>query len=294
MAKNDGTETTTAAEDVAAMGLTGSNVVAAEDAPIVDRVSNPARAINIQDTKTLKILEQENVALPRSTPNPVVPYFPSTVKILRGPGGSQVFYEGSGLVDENNSIARPNKYAADQNDIYTEFFRVTNTADRNALFSTMQKLGYYQGKKPSAQALQGLGLVYEDQRAIEAVMMLANNKGRTMKALVNLVATGQIPTAGATGGSGRTISVVSREDAAKQTGNSFFELLGRAPTQAELKSAISFIQSSDRSRQLSNTEDPTSLPVAAEEQAKKASPGEFGSYSAGKAINQIFSLLGGQ
>jgi len=292
MAKNDGTETTTAAEDVAALGLTDSSG-AAVDAPLVDRVSNPARAINIQDTKTLKILEQENDAFARSTPNPVVPYFPSTVKILRGPGGSQVFYEGSGLVDENNSIARPNKYAADQNDIYTEFFRVTNTADRNALFSTMQKLGYYEGKKPSAQALQGLGLAYEDRAAIEAFMMLANSKGRTMKALVNLVAAGKIPTAGGTGGSGRTISVVSREDAAKQTGNAFFELLGRAATPAEVKIAVQAIQDMDRKRQLSNVENPTTLGVAAEQQAMKASPGEFGAYSAGKAINQIFSLLGG-
>ena len=293
MAKNDGTETTTAAEDIAEMELSDASG-AADDAPIVDRVISPARAINIQDTQTLKVLEQENVTFPRSKPNPVVPYFPSTVKILRGPGGSQVFYEGEGLVDENNSIAKANKYDTDTTSIFNEFFRVKNPADRNALFLTMQKLGYYEGDKPSPQALQGLGLTYKDQRAMEAFLLLGNNKGRTLKALVNLVATGQIATAGGTGGSGRTISVVSTEDAAKQTGTSFFELLGRAPTPAELKSAVAFIQGKDRSRQLSNTEDPTSLPVAAEEEAKKASPGEFGAYSAGKAINQIFSLLGGQ
>ena len=293
MAKNDGTENETAAEAITRIGLTDASG-ADVDAPTVDKVINPARAINIKDTQTLKVLEKENAIFPRSKPNPVVPYFPSTVKILRGPGGSQVFYEGEGLVDENNSIAKDTKYDITIDLIRDEFFRVSNPADRNALFSTMQKLGFYEGDKPSPQALQGLGLTSKDERAMEAFLVLGNRKGRTLKALVNLVATGQIATAGGTGGSGRTISVVSTEDAAKQTGTSFFELLGRAPTPAELKSAVAFIQGKDRSRQLSNTEDPTSLPVAAEEEAKKASPGEFGAYSAGKAINQIFSLLGGQ
>jgi len=291
MAKNDGTETKTAAEMIAEMEL--SDASGAEGAIAPDPVYNPSREINL-DTKTIGFLEQEKTQFPRKTPDPRFSFYPSTVKVLRGPGESRVFYQGSGLVDENNSIAKANKYDITIATIRDEFFRVKNSADRNAMFSTIQKLGYYEGDKPSPQALQGLGLTSKDERAMEAFLVLGNNTGRTLKALVNLVATGKIPTAGGTGGSGRTISVVSREDAAKQTGNSFFELLGRAPTQAELKSAISFIQSSDRSRQLSNTEDPTSLPVAAEEQAKKASPGEFGSYSAGKAINQIFSLLGGQ
>ena len=94
-------------------------------------------------------------------------------------------------------------------------------------------------------------------------------------------------------GTGRTVSVVSREDAAKQTGDAFFQLLGRAATPAEVKIAVQAIQDMDRQRQLSNVEDPTTLGVAAEQQAMKASPGEFGAYSAGKAINQVFSLLGG-
>jgi hypothetical protein len=125
------------------------------------------------------------------------------------------------------------------------------------------------------------------------MLQLANNKGRTMKALVDLYATGAMKFPTGLAGGGRTVSVVSREDAAKQTGNAFFELLGRAATPAEVKIAVQAIQDMDRKRQLSNVENPTSLGVAAEQQAMKASPGEFGAYSAGKAINQIFSLLGG-
>ena len=291
MAKND--ETETAAEAVVRIGLTDASGVDPTIAPS-EKSYNPSRLINIEDTQTLKALELENVSYPRSKPNPVLPYFPSTVKILRGPGGSQVFYEGPGLVDENNSIAKANKYEYDDDTVFGEFFKVKNPADRSALFLTMQKLGYYEGDKPSPQALGGLGLNYRDREAMKAFLVLANNKGRTLKALVNLVAIGNITTPTGIGGSGRTISVVSREDAAKQAGNAFFELLGRSPTPAEIKSAVSFIQGQDRSRQLSNTENPTSLAVAAEQEAKKASPGEFGSYSAGKAINQIFSLLGGQ
>jgi hypothetical protein len=52
--------------------------------------------------------------------------------------------------------------------IFNEFFRVKNSADRNELFLTMQRLGYYEGEKPSQQALDGLGLAYKDQRAMEA------------------------------------------------------------------------------------------------------------------------------
>ena len=308
---NGDKDNTTAASKVTEMGLTGDTGVASTGlAPDPNAVVLPERVLDLTNTKNLDALRVEAGSSPRATSvgkegqknyqplfQPAVGLaatLPSTLKAQRGPGGTRWVYVGEDLVDENN-VLKP-KYTGSSEDIYKEFFRLKNDADRSQLFQTMERLGYYQNTaqgKPSPMALQGTGLTNTDEAAMRDFMLqLANNKGRTMKALVNLYATGAMKFPTGLAGGGRTVSVVSTEDAAKQTGTSFFELLGRAPTPAELKSAVAFIQGKDRSRQLSNTENPTSLPVAAEQQAKKASPGEFGAYSAGKAVNQIFSLLG--
>lgn len=304
---NGDKDNTTASQDVANIGLIGdtgvnsTGMVADPNAVVL-----PERLIDLTNTKNLDKLKTEAQSSPRATSigkdeklfQPAVGLaakLPSTLKAQRGPGGTRWVYVGEDLVDENNVLK--SKYTGTSEDIYREFFRLKNDADRSQLFQTMERLGYYQGTaqgKPSLQALQGIGLTNTDESAMRDFMLqLANNKGRTMKALVDLYATGAMKFPAGLAGGGRTVSVVSREDAAKQTGNAFFELLGRAATPAEVKIAVQAIQDMDRKRQLSNVENPTTLGVAAEQQAMKASPGEFGAYSAGKAINQIFSLLGG-
>ena len=309
---NGDKDNTTASQDVAEMKLVGdtgvnsTGMVADPNAVVL-----PERLLDLTNTQNLDRLKQEAAYSPRATSlgkegqknyqpvfQPAVGFaatLPSTLKAQRGPGGTRWVYVGEDLVDENNVLK--SKYTGTSEDIYREFFRLKNDADRSQLFQTMERLGYYQGTaqgKPSSQALQGIGLTNTDESAMRDFMLqLANNKGRTMKALVDLYATGAMKFPAGLAGGGRTVSVVSREDAAKQTGNAFFELLGRAATPAEVKIAVQAIQDMDRKRQLSNVENPTTLGVAAEQQAMKASPGEFGAYSAGKAINQVFSLLGG-
>ena len=304
---NGDKDNTTASQDLAEMNLIGDPGVTSTGMPVdPNAVVLPERLIDLTNTKNLDKLKTEAQSSPRATSigkdeklfQPAVGLaakLPSTLKAQRGPGGTRWVYVGEDLVDENN-VLQP-KYTGNSEDIYREYFKIKNDADRSQLFQTIQRLGYYQDTaqgKPSAQALQGDGLTSADERAMRDFMVqLANNKGRTMKALVDLYATGAMKFPTGLAGGGRTISVVSREDAAKQTGNAFFELLGRAATPAEIKAAVQVIQNMDRQRQLSNVEDPTSLGVAAEQQAMKASPEEFGAYSAGKAINQVFSLLGG-
>jgi len=291
MSKDDGKQT--AAEELTQAkdpGVAGS--VDSEIPFLGERVLKPQRIVDLTSTKTLDYLKKESDINPRPSAVGLAATLPATLRGQRGPSGTQWVYEGDNLVDEKNVISRP-PYKGDREEIYQEFFKLKNDADRSQFFTTMQRLGYYGNNKPSTQALRGLGLTDTDTAAMQDFMLqLANNKGRTMKALVDLVASGAIRVPESMG-SGRTVSVVSREDAAKQTGNAFFQLLGRAATPAEIKAAVQVIQSMDRQRQLSNVEDPTSLGVAAEQQAMKASPGEFGAYSAGKAINQVFSLLGG-
>ena len=295
-------DNTTAAEDLNEQGLTETSNNTGIQIPVdPNAVTPPERLVDLNSTKTLDFLKQDNLTSPRlvtmnngtpvSSATGLAATLPSTLKGRRGPGGTQWTYVGENLVDEKNVISQ-GKYKIDKEDIYKEFFRLKNDAQRAQLFETMQRLNFYGKDKPSPQALRGLGLTGSDYRALEDFMELSNSKGRTMKALVDLAATGgmKLPTGLATGG--RTISVVSREDAEKQTGSAFFALLGRAATPAEIKIAVQAIQGADRQRQLSNTEDPSSLGVAAEQQAKTSAPGEFGAYSAGKAVNQIFSLLG--
>jgi len=291
MSKDDGKQT--AAEELTQAKDPGVAGSADSEIPFLgERVLKPQRIVDLTSTKTLDYLKKESDINPRPSAVGLAATLPATLRGQRGPSGTQWVYEGDNLVDEKNVISRP-PYKGDREEIYQEFFKLKNDADRSQFFTTMQRLGYYGNNKPSTQALRGLGLTDTDTAAMQDFMLqLANNKGRTMKALVDLVASGAIRVP-ENMGSGRTVSVVSREDAAKQTGNAFFQLLGRAATPAEIKAAVQVIQSMDRQRQLSNVEDPTSLGVAAEQQAMKASPGEFGAYSAGKAINQVFSLLGG-
>lgn len=291
MSKDDGKQT--AAEELTQdkdPGVAGS--VDSEIPILEEKVLKPQRIVDLTSTKTLDYLKKETAISPRPSAVGLAATLPTTLRGQRGPNGTQWVYEGDNLVDEKNVISRP-PYKGDREEIYQEFFKLKNDADRSQFFTTMQRLGYYGNSKPSTQALRGLGLTDTDTAAMQDFMLqLANNKGRTMKALVDLVASGAIRVPESMG-SGRAVSVVSREDAAKQTGNAFFQLLGRAATPAEVKIAVQAIQNMDRQRQLSNVEDPTTLGVAAEQQAMKASPGEFGAYSAGKAINQVFSLLGG-
>jgi hypothetical protein len=288
---------TTATQDVNTMGLTGDTGVVGIDLPVdPNTVTPPTRVVNMNDPKTLEFIKQENLQFARPNATGILAAIPTTFKMQRSPSGSQWVsqwvYVGENLVDEKNVISQ-RKYEISTKGVYEEFFRLKNDAERTQLFQTMQRLGYYGNQKPSPQALRGLGLTSADAGALQDFMWLSNSKGRTMKALVNLIATGGIKVPDGLAGGGRTVSVVSREDAAKQTGTAFFELLGRAATPAEVKVAVQAIQDMDRQRQLSNVENPSTLDVAAEQQAKKAAPGEFGAYSAGKAINQIFSLLGG-
>lgn len=265
----------------------GEETTAPKRTPIVINPNNPA---------TQKIIQEEAGVYPRPNiagmdPSSLPALLPQTVTVQRGPGGSKWFYTGEKLVDEDDA---PSRSIYDPNsEIDTEFFKLKNEAERNQFFKALVALGYYgENGKPSPAALYGISLSGADTTAIGNFMVTANDRRRTMKALVNLWTSGDF-VGPPSMGTGRTVSVVSREDAAKQTGDAFFQLLGRAATPAEVKIAVQAIQDMDRQRQLSNVEDPTTLGVAAEQQAMKASPGEFGAYSAGKAINQVFSLLGG-
>jgi len=280
-------DTLIAEGDPGVTGAQGEETTVPKRTPIVINPNNLITQKTLQEEAG--IYPRPNIAGMDSTSLPGK--LPQTVTVQRGPGGSKWFYTGEKLVNEDDAPSRP-QYDPNS-EIDSEFFKLKNEAERNQFFKALVALGYYgENGKPSPAALYGISLSGADTTAIGNFMVTANDRRRTMKALVNLWTSGDF-VGPPSMGTGRTVSVVSREDAAKQTGDAFFQLLGRAATPAEVKIAVQAIQDMDRKRQLSNVEDPTTLGVAAEQQAMKAAPGEFGAYSAGKAINQVFSLLGG-
>lgn len=253
--------------------------------------------IDITDETTQLLLLDDKQNNPSTIATGYASTFPSTVDIVGFPGGTpQYIYKGSKLVEDNKLVR--NQYDVYSSEatgqINSEYYLIKNDAERSSLFSTIYRMGYYGGQKPSSTALAGLGMSNTDRNALGDFLDFSNRNTKTWRQMIKDVASGKINIGAATGaGTGRKISVLSREEGSKGIGEAFFDVLGRAPTPEEIKVALKAMQDLDRSRQLSGTEDPASIATAATLQAQKASPAEAGAYSMGRALNQVFSLLGG-
>ena len=213
----------------------------------------------------------------RSSGNPRVPTF---------------VYSGPQLFDENGRLSGKT-YAADGSDIDAEFFGVKNAAERATMISTAEKLGFFFGSKPSAAMIAGTGADTSDRRAIQMLLDYGVRNQMTWQAVANGLASGKI-NPGVISGGGASYSVVSTEDAMSAVGEEFFRILKRPPTPAEARQAALNIQNTERARATGRSMDPTSLNVAAREQAKSAAPTEYAANAAGDALTRIFSLLGGR
>jgi hypothetical protein len=202
-------------------------------------------------------------------------------------------YYGPQLVTENGRLSG-GTYSSDGSDIASEFFSVRTAAERQTMISTAQKLGLFYGSKPSGAMMSGTGLDASDQRAVQALLDFSVRNKLTWRAVAAKLSSGDIAPSAGGGGSGGGYSVVSTEDAMESVREEFFRVLKRPPTPAEARQAAINIQQAERSRATGGSMDPTSLGVAAREQATKAAPGEFAANSAGSAMTRIFALLGGQ
>lgn len=213
-----------------------------------------------------------------------------SIKSQRVAGGVVSYYDGDLLVNENGDIERP-MYDANGGDLLSEYARIVNPVERNSLLMTMKDYGFYGDSKPSELAMSGRGLTSQDERAMQLFFNYSSGQGRTWRAMLPLMQ-GQAKLVG--GGSGRTVSVVSTEDATRIFKEESLRLLGRMPTQQEIRAAVGAIQSQQRSRAGGGSMDAPSVTTAAQEQAMRVAPGERAAQSAGQAINQIFALLGGR
>lgn len=253
--------------------------------------------IDITDETTQLLLLDDKQNNPSKVATGYASTFPSTVDVVGLPGGTpQYIYKGSKLVEDNKLVR--NQYDVYSSEatgqINSEYYLIKNDAERSSLFSTIYRMGYYQGQKPSSTALAGLGMTNTDRNALGDFLDFSNRNTKTWRQMLKDVASGKINIGSATGGGGRKVSVVSREEASKSIGDAFFAVLGRPATPEEIKVGVKAVQDLERSRVLSGTEDPANLATAATLQAQKASPNEAGAYSMGQALNQVFALLGGR
>jgi hypothetical protein len=286
----------TSSEEITTMGVTEATQQAEEDvvnpgSPTIftgRSFKYPARAVQFSPA-TKQALLNDKIYDPNS---PVEGNF-------RKPFGGNVgvvYYEGPQLVDVDdygNKFIRPGGgYAKDGSDINYEYFSITNKQDRDLMFSTAQKLGFYGSNKPSQSAIAGTGFNNTDANALQSLYDYSTSQGVTWKNLGMQVASGRIPTV-PTGGSGRTVRVTSTEDIKTSLFDAFFTALGRAPTPEDIRLSVSAIQSSERKAGMGDSMDPTSLGVAARNQARQASPGEAAAVSTGTAIDRMFRLIGG-
>ena len=121
-------DNTTAEEDLNEIGLTETSNNTGMQVPVkLDAVTPPERLVDLNSTKTLDFLKEENRMSPRlvtmnngtpvSSATGLAATLPSTLKGRRGPGGTQWTYVGENLVDEKNVISQA-KYVIDKEDIY--------------------------------------------------------------------------------------------------------------------------------------------------------------------------------
>lgn len=214
----------------------------------------------------------------------------NTISTVPGRAGRIVVYSGDQLVNEDGNVVR-GQYDKNGKDLLSEYRSITSQAQLIELFSTLKDYGFYgDGGKPSDFALTGKGLMGNDEAAFQRFLDYSSGLGRTWRAVLPVVQGG----AKLVSGGGRTVSVVSTEDATKLFRQKSLQLLGRMPTAKEIDAAVKQIQASERSRAAGGTMDAASLETATELAAQKASPGEAAAQSVGNAMNRIFALLGGR
>ena len=213
----------------------------------------------------------------------------NTISTVPGRAGRIVVYSGDQLVNEDGNVVR-GQYDKNGKDLLSEYRSITSQTQLIELFSTLKDYGFYgDSGKPSDFALTGQGLMGNDEAALQRFLDYSSGLGRTWRAVLPIVQGG----AKLVSGGGRTVSVVSTEDATKLFRQKSLQLLGRMPTAKEIDTAVKQIQATERSRGAGGSMDAPSLETAAELAAQKAAPGEATAQSVGNAMNRIFALLGG-
>lgn len=263
-------------EDLDKEAKSGGSTTTAPPVALTENVPYPGRMVN----DSPRNLSYHPDALSQST------YFSPS----RGMGTGRT-YVGPHLVDENGDLSSQIGQYSDE-EIGRTFYTLAaknNGQDLEYLKQFLYEYTPYYGKnKPSP----GTTRTSADMSAIADFFDEAVLNGKTWRARMLDVMRGAKMSPQQTG-SGRAISVTSPEDISRSYLDASFKILGRAATQQEMQSAISWIQQQERARAAGGGVDPMTLATASQTRAGMASPNEAVAQKVGTAINELMSMLGG-
>ena len=211
---------------------------------------------------------------PRYNPPPRFVIGPSP-----GGGGGQGYYTGSGLVDENNTVALPGPYIIDNTEV-RRIYGEMSPEYRARVMDTLRRKGFYTGSSNFENDLD----------AIASWLDFSNTIGVTRsRALLEMDRS--IPDRQSTGG-GPRYRVSNPADIRVAVKRAFMDTLGRGPTEQELAMVVPGFQQAQIQGQMGAVAAPD-VTTFAEGAAQFMAPTEANGYKFLNSVNRLFNAIGG-
>ena len=211
---------------------------------------------------------------PRYSPPPRFVIGPSP-----GGGGGQGYYTGSGLVDENNTVALPGPYIIDNTEV-RRIYGEMSPEYRARVMDTLRRKGFYTGSSNFENDLD----------AIASWLDFSNTIGVTRsRALLEMDRS--IPDRQSTGG-GPRYRVSNPADIRVAVKRAFMDTLGRGPTEQELAMVVPGFQQAQIQGQMGTVAAPD-VTTFAEGAAQFMAPTEANGYKFLNSVNRLFNAIGG-
>lgn len=212
---------------------------------------------------------------------------PTQQQITRtGAGGRTFYYTGQNLVNADGIISRP-QYSGTYDEAYQELAKM-DPAERRGFLTSLQKLGVYEGSKPSTT-----GFDNRDFAAVSRAMLYANVKGVTLDVALALMASDPSIATGV-GVGGPAIRTTASQDLRAVFRQATQQVLGRDVPDKEIEKFIRAYQGMEVSEQRGGATAP-SPQVAAVEQVQEQYQAEadgVGMMRLAEAFNQAIRGLG--
>jgi hypothetical protein len=195
-----------------------------------------------------------------------------------------LLYEGPRLVNERGVITNRGVY--DPDEAYGILASIKTKAERMTLQNELYARGLYGGSKPSVS-----GFDSQDIRAMEQYLLLANRFGVTADSLRSPALAYLRSEYPVVEKAGVRVRVSSKEDISEVLRGESLRLLGRAMTPAEVRDAVSYVQQSQTTKQLSGRDVPA-LSTLGELAVGEGRESEMQVQGAARAASVLERLLG--
>jgi len=193
---------------------------------------------------------------------------------------------GEALVDEDGYVVR-SLYDLDADTAALQMAKFS-PAELKIWAIQAKRTDYYGNGDPSGLIMNGRGYSNTDILAMQNFLRTANQTGFVARALLMQMSSWSSITS--TGGA--RVKVTAPEDIRYYLDQAWLSRFGRRPNKSDIDSAISAIQSRERSASAQGESTP-STQVLAKAQAEKTDRSEGASYQLGNAMQLAFKYLGG-